>query len=370
MSSSPTRIILVRHGRSTYNDQGRYQGSSNDAVLTEQGTATAQQVGQYLRHVPIQAVYSSPLRRVTQTANAILRELSTGLGSIVIDSNLREIDLHHWEGLSYQTVREQFAEDYRCWQERPHEFALMRSQASSQASGSAIAVAEEPYYPVQALYQRVRQFWQMLLLKHMDQTVLVVSHGGTNHALLSTALDLAPQHHHRLQQSNCGVSIVEFTRQRSQLCQLNSTTPLGETLPKLKAGKQGLRLLLVAEEALAANPRTLCHRLAEIAPNFCLSSRADLSRKLLQHCPKTLQLTTTRTDFLPDWQRGLAQSSHHRGELMTGVAITPIRSIQTFLIQALGGQPENAPQIHVEPGQLSIIHYPPAHRPVVQAINF
>ena len=369
---SPTRIILVRHGRSTYNDQGRYQGSSNDAVLTEKGIATAQQVGQYLRHVPIQAIYSSPLRRVTQTTDAILRELSSGPKPIAIDNNLREIDLSDWEGLSYQTVKEQFSEGYRCWQERPHEFALMRSQPQPQTQTSAVAVAEAPYYPVQALYQRARQFWQALRLKHTGQTVLVVSHGGTNHALLSTALGLAPAHHHRLQQSNCGISVVEFTGQRSQLRQLNATTPLGETLPKLKAGKQGLRLLLVAEEPLtgAVNPRTLCQRLAAIVPNFCLANRADLSRQLLQHCPKTLQLTTTQADFLPDWQRRLIRSNRHQGELMTGVAIAPTHSIQTLLIQTLGGQPKNAPQIHIEPGQLSVIHYPPNHRPVVQAINF
>ncbi len=364
---SPTRIILVRHGRSTYNDQGRYQGSSNDAVLTEKGIATAQQVGQYLRHVPIQAIYSSPLRRVTQTTDVILCELSASPKPITIDNNLKEIELSSWEGLPYQVVKEQFSEDYRCWQDRPHEFVLTRSRY--QTTGSAAAVAERPYYPVQELYQRARQFWQMILLKHMGQTVLVVSHGGTNHALLSTALGLAPQHHHRLQQSNCGISVVELTGQRSQLRQLNSTTPLSETLPKLKAGKRGLRLLLVAEETLADPPRPLCHRLAAIAPSFCLASRADLSRRLFPQCPKMLQLTTSQADFLPDWQRGLMRSNRHPGELLTGVAIAPARSIQTRLIQTLGGQPQNASQIHIEPGQLSVIHYPPSHHPVVQAIN-
>ncbi|NJM96045.1 MAG: histidine phosphatase family protein [Phormidesmis sp. RL_2_1] len=367
--TSSTRIILVRHGRSTYNDQGRYQGSSNHALLTQKGIETACQVGQSLRHVPIHAVYSSPLRRVTQTTDTILRELGTGPKALSIDENLREIDLSNWEGLSYQHVKEQFAEDYRCWQEQPHEFELTRLQA--QTRGSTAAVTEVKYYPVRSLYQRAQQFWQTVLTQHAGQTVLVVSHGGTNHALISTALGLTPEHHHRLQQSNCGVSILEFTNWQVQIQQLNCTASIKETLPKLKAGKQGLQLLLVAEEALSKDrAHTLADRLAAIAPNFCLASREDLARKLLQRCPTTLQLATTKASFLLDWQQSLEQSVRHQSKLITGIAIAPTRSIQTLLMQTLGGQAQNSSQIRVESGKLSVVHYPSAHRPVVQAINF
>ncbi|MEO0771139.1 MAG: histidine phosphatase family protein, partial [Cyanobacteria bacterium J06649_4] len=53
-----TRIILVRHGRSTFNDQGRYQGSSNQSVLTSHGITTAQLVGDSLTHIPIDIIYT------------------------------------------------------------------------------------------------------------------------------------------------------------------------------------------------------------------------------------------------------------------------------------------------------------------------
>ncbi|NET32951.1 MAG: histidine phosphatase family protein [Cyanothece sp. SIO1E1] len=368
MTSSPTRIILVRHGRSTYNDQGRYQGSSDDSVLTEQGTATARQVGQCLRHLPIQAVYSSPLRRVTQTTDAIVRELAN-VSPSVVDHTLREIDLSNWEGLPYQTVREQFAEDYRRWQERPHEFTLI----STQSRGCSTAVVEIPHYPVLDLYQRAQQFWQRMLPRHQGQTVLVVSHGGTNHALISTALGLTPEHYHRLQQSNCGISLLEFADQQAQLRQLNDTAPLGKTLPKLKAGKQGLRLLLLPAETEAtrlSHSHSLVQRIAAIAPDFCLANDAPLSQRLLQECPNTLQLHTSRPDFLLDWQQLLGQSERSQSGLMTGMAIAPTSSIQTLLMQTLGGSSQQADQLHLESGQFSVIHYPPAHRPVVQAINF
>lgn len=71
--NSSTRVILVRHGRSTYNEAGRYQGSSDDAVLTQKGKETAQLVGQMLNGMAIDAIYTSPLRRVQETIGEILK---------------------------------------------------------------------------------------------------------------------------------------------------------------------------------------------------------------------------------------------------------------------------------------------------------
>ena len=73
---NPTRVILVRHGRSTFNDQGRYQGSSNQSVLTQQGIDASHLVGKHLSLTPIDTIYASPLQRVQQTAQAI----SKGMG--------------------------------------------------------------------------------------------------------------------------------------------------------------------------------------------------------------------------------------------------------------------------------------------------
>ncbi|MCG8364443.1 MAG: histidine phosphatase family protein, partial [Pseudanabaenales cyanobacterium] len=55
-----TRVILVRHGRSTFNQQGRYQGSSDEAVLIEKGRLDAGRVGDALKGIHIDAVYASP----------------------------------------------------------------------------------------------------------------------------------------------------------------------------------------------------------------------------------------------------------------------------------------------------------------------
>ena len=63
-----TRVILVRHGQSSYNIEGRIQGRLDASVLTQTGKNTARQVGEALQSLKFDAIYSSPLQRAKQTA--------------------------------------------------------------------------------------------------------------------------------------------------------------------------------------------------------------------------------------------------------------------------------------------------------------
>ncbi len=55
-----TRIILVRHGKSTYNQERRIQGRLDKSILTEAGRSTALQVGDTLSSIAFDAAYTSP----------------------------------------------------------------------------------------------------------------------------------------------------------------------------------------------------------------------------------------------------------------------------------------------------------------------
>lgn len=384
-----TRVILVRHGRSTFNEQGRYQGSSNEAVLTQKGIETSRLVGKFLKQTstdtPIDIIYTSPLRRVQQTADEIVKAMATAQRPpIVVSHDLKEISMSHWEGLSYQQVKQQFASQYQCWQHRPDEFELPVRTEAPVAGG--IAIATETYFPVQALYREARQFWQKILPRHAGSKLLIVSHSGTIHALISTALGLPPGCHHSLQQSNCGISELTFSHrgglsQGVQLHQLNQTTALGENLPKLKINKIGLRLLLLASDGLNADR---CEHLAErikTSPiDFCLSvdeGNHGSPHLPIQHHPKILCLGAQKVNFLQAWQQHLHQSHRSSESLITGLAIAPTTSIQNLLRQALETRSEqdsyksalSNEHLAIHHDCLSVIHYPHGHRPVVQAIN-
>ena len=90
------RVIILRHGQSSYNSQGRIQGRSDLSVLTDRGLEDAKLTGEAFQGLKFDKVYCSPLQRAQQTAATVL----TGLGQqdrLQTDDRLLEIDLPLWE---------------------------------------------------------------------------------------------------------------------------------------------------------------------------------------------------------------------------------------------------------------------------------
>lgn len=376
-----TRVILIRHGRSSFNDLKLYQGSSDTSILTEQGYQSAHQVGQFLKAESIDAIYVSPLKRVQQTTDALLKSVNfSSPKQLEIHPSLREIEMGSWEGRSFQEIQQTEVQAYSCWKQRPHEFMLEMPQAFGAITAKTTATVALPTYcyPVLDLYDRVRHFWQEILPRHQSQTVAIVSHGGTNRALISTAIGLPPARFHSLQQSNCGINILQFSEgclKGGYLKTLNLTTPIGEILPKLKEGKQGLRLLLLPAESTSRSAISLSELLRNITIEFSLSITSpvahSLTQEILRFHPQTIQLQSQQDSFLHHWQQTIATKSSHSSQLMTGLVIAQSTDIQKLLGNAIGLPPTDHWRLQVQPGALSILHYPAANcLPVVQAINF
>lgn len=227
----------MRHGQSSYNTERRIQGRTDESVLTEKGRATARQLGAALSNLKFDSVYTSPLQRAKETAEAILSCLQSPPKPQATDK-LMEIDLPVWEKMLSADVQEKFPSDYQCWHERPHELRMVIPTPQG----------HRELFPVLALYEQARQFWQEILARHEGQTILIVGHNGINRALISTALGISPARYHSIQQSNCGISVLNFAGgldQPVQLESMNLTGHLGEAMPKPRPGHKGCRLLLV-----------------------------------------------------------------------------------------------------------------------------
>lgn len=230
-----TRVIIVRHGQSTYNTEKRIQGRTDVSRLTEKGLKDASKVGQALSNISFNAIYSSPLQRAKATAEEIHRQLAVQSAVPQVTDKLLEIDLPSWAEMLTADVQRQFAQDYRIWKQRPHELRMVLKDGGE-------------HFPVLAAYAQAREFWQDILPYHQGETILIVGHNGINRALISTALGIPPSHYHSIQQSNCGISVVNFTGGLGapvQLESMNQTQHMGETLPSLRPNHQGVRLLLV-----------------------------------------------------------------------------------------------------------------------------
>ncbi|MDJ0636872.1 MAG: histidine phosphatase family protein [Xenococcaceae cyanobacterium MO_188.B29] len=365
--SHNTRVILVRHGRSTYNDRGIYQGSSDESVLTEKGQKDAYKTGIALQSIDIDCIYTSPLQRAQQTAREILnarKQSVQGLPRLLITDKLKEIHIAPWQGLSYQYVQENFPQEYYYWKNFPHQFKLVDREKKQET------------IPVIDLYQQAEQFWQEILPQHQGKTILVVSHGGTNRALINTALGIEPANYNFLQQSNCGISILEFSQEenwRSRLKALNLTGHLGKTLPKLKEGKQGLRLLLVASDICISQLQQLAEFWQQESIDFIFSNSWKSSYLFMQNfClnqSKFFYLQVAESNILKVSQQQILSGKIFHSlatekKLVTGLAIFDRANLNQILAEISGSYAQAFTD-----NCLNIIHYPDLDRhPIFQEI--
>ncbi|MCD7464195.1 2-carboxy-D-arabinitol-1-phosphatase [Datura stramonium] len=185
------RVVLVRHGQSTWNAEGRIQGSSDFSVLTSKGESQAETSRQMLIDDSFDICFSSPLRRSKRTAEIIWGAREE---EIITDSDMREIDLYSFQGLLKHEGKAKFGEAFRQWQLDAPNFII------------------DGHYPVRELWARAKSCWDKILV-HESKSILVVAHNAVNQALVATAIGLGTEYFRILLQSNCGVSVLDFTPQ-------------------------------------------------------------------------------------------------------------------------------------------------------------
>ncbi len=233
-STVPLRIVLVRHGLSSFNLEHRIQGRDDLSSLTEEGRSQAQRTGEALAELDLLAVYSSPLQRARATAEVLLQAQGSSLPP-VFDDDLLEIDLAPWSGLLRSEVRAFDPEQERRWREAPHTMEFRRPDGTS-------------YLPVPELFDQAARFIDRLLQRHGDRgTVLVVAHNAILRCVVLQLLGLPASGFQRLRLDNASISVLNLSlgegdRREVQVESLNGTSHLGASLPP--AGP-GCRLLLV-----------------------------------------------------------------------------------------------------------------------------
>jgi broad specificity phosphatase PhoE len=95
-----TRILLVRHGQSTWNALGKWQGRADPPLSPlgqQQAASAAARLGM------VDAVIASPLVRARQTAEIIAEGI--GVGPVTTDDRLIETDAGDWTGLTFHEIR-------------------------------------------------------------------------------------------------------------------------------------------------------------------------------------------------------------------------------------------------------------------------
>ena len=164
-----TELIVVRHGETHWNVEGRIQGYSADSRLTERGVAQAKALGARLSTESIEALFSSDLGRTRETAQPVVD--ATGLAA-EFDAALRERNYGVFEGRTYSEIEREFPEAWARFASRDPHFAAPGGESSAQ------------------FQERVVAAFESVASRAGGRRVAVVTHGGVLGALYRHAMKL------------------------------------------------------------------------------------------------------------------------------------------------------------------------------------
>jgi len=208
-----TRLVLVRHGQTAWNVEGRAQGHT-DVGLDDTGRAQAQALAPYIAAMQPSALWSSDLARARQTADQLAA--ATGL-DVRTDARLREFDVGERAGLTVPEFAEKYPEAHALW-------------ASGHVTGGvpgAETVADVTARMVPALRQ-------VLDSLEPGTTGIVVTHGACLKVSLVALLGLPPEADEAIfVMDNCGwATLAEHRSGRLRLSSYNETAHPGVLPPE------------------------------------------------------------------------------------------------------------------------------------------
>lgn len=200
--STSKKVTIVRHGLSSWNEEGRIQGSSNLSVLTETGVKQAERCRQALANMHFDQCFSSPISRAKTTAEVLWQGREEPL--VFLDS-LKEAHLFFLEGMKNVDAKVIYPKEYVTWRENPANFYV------------------NGVYPLRKLWATAREAWREILLTP-GESFLVVTHKSMLRAFICAALGLAPERFRSIDVNNGGISTFSInTRGEAMLKSLNMT---------------------------------------------------------------------------------------------------------------------------------------------------
>ena len=170
------KLYFVRHGRTVWNLEGRFQGASGDSPLLSESIDILKQLGQYLNEIHFDTIYSSDLPRAVKSAEIIQSQLQAPcpLKSI---PDLREWQLGKLEGLKIATLNAIYPQQIKAFRSNLAQFDTKMFEAESLYSTT----------------QRTIQFIKSLK-ESPAENILIVGHGANLTASLRTLIGYKEAH--------------------------------------------------------------------------------------------------------------------------------------------------------------------------------
>ncbi len=227
------RLVLVRHGLSSFNKEGLIQGRTNESYLSDEGYKQAQLTGKILNEIKFDKIYSSPLTRAAETAKEIEKCFKKNF-NIHYDNNLLEVDLDKWSGLTINEIRSKYKDSYDLWKLDPEKLELQKEDNST-------------YKPIQDLFEQAKEFIYKLKKENKNnQNVLIIAHNAILRCLILYLLKKPPGGFRKIKLDNASISIINISESEdsfnTQVECINQTSHLNKKFPN-KNGKS--RIILI-----------------------------------------------------------------------------------------------------------------------------
>ena len=200
-----THILLVRHGQTAWNRSDRFRGQA-DVPLDEVGTAQAESTARRIASQwLVNAVYSSPISRALNTAQAVARPFNL---SVQPHSGLTDINFGLWQGLSLEQVRARWPVELDQWYNAPHLLHI--------PGGESLDI----------MRLRAMQAVNELVARHADETIALVGHAVINRIILLGVLGLGNDRFWHIGQDICAINVIDAAGGDFTLVSLNDTCHL------------------------------------------------------------------------------------------------------------------------------------------------
>ena len=166
-----TKVYLIRHGKTQWNLESRYQGANGDSPLLKDSYREIELLASSLQRIPFEHAYTSPLKRARVTAQALLNHLNPEI-PLTIDSRLKEFNLGKMEGMHFEDVAAKWPEVLKNFRHHPDKYdeSLVEGESFLEVISRFRAAIEE--------YCR----------QYPNGNILVISHGAALNAAINALI--------------------------------------------------------------------------------------------------------------------------------------------------------------------------------------
>ena len=199
-----TTILLIRHGRTAWNEQRIFRGRA-DVPLSPEGSRQAAALAERLAGDALSAVYTSPLSRARVTAEHVAEVHALEVQPL---EGLCDMGYGAWEGIPEDQVEERWADLYAKWRSAPH---LVRPPG-----GETLAEVRE----------RALGALGEIAARHAGSTLAAVSHRVVSKVLLCAALGLGDDAFWRIRQDTACLNALTSENGRLAVVVMNDTCHL------------------------------------------------------------------------------------------------------------------------------------------------